>query len=577
MRKFVAGLVAGTMILSLTACLPTGVNNAGDKDSNEALATVTSTSNSGGDITTPVNNGNDGDNNNINNPDNPDDNGNGGDTASHSGYTSYPGYSVYDYTVENKFLNDDYSDTKIIDTSYSNIYIHSGEYADTDDYKELAEKIQQVNKDNETRLKETYEGFVSDFDDMYSDVDITWGPVFYEYDHKGVIRADQKIFSTGNDAEVYYGGAHGGNYVGGFCYDSQTGEEITFNDVFVKTDGLADIITDKLYENYDKEIFFSETREDLKEDVQMYVDQLVNDGATNWTVNYDGVGIYFGDYALAAYASGHQIVFINYDEYPDYLNPEYFENADDEYIMHVSQYVYYPMNLGDKEYGLSFSWEKYWNEQGQFYSDTYQFVNIYGPGDFYQQINIDGSFIDPSIYIIRKNGTDYLYVQNYFFDGVEYLQVFEFNGKEFEEVVAYQGGIYVETNELTETTFSANGSFAGSFAFSSTTANVDDDGWLELGEVFYYDLYDGWEEKSYYEAVSDIKAYEPDDDFKPSKDEKTLAKGTRVRPFASDLDKYIILIDTDGNFYAFNIKWDSYEMTIGGKKTFDLFDIHEEW
>ena len=462
MKKFVAGLVAGTMIFSLAACLPTGVNNSADKDSNEALATIVSSSDSGNDDANTVNNGNDDNQNNI---DNPDDSGNNGnDNKGASAYNSYPIYYVYDYTVENKFADEtDYNSIKILDTAYSNIYVTSAEYNDFE-YAELSEKIQQVNKDNEDSLKEIFEGFESDYNEMFSDVELNWGPVLYEYDHKGVIRADKKIFSMGNDAEVYYGGAHGGNLVGGFCYDSRTGEQITFNDVFVKTDGLADIITDKLYENYDKEIFFSETREDLKEDVQMYVDGLVNEGATNWTVNYDGVGIYFGDYALAAYASGHQIVFINYDEYPDYLNPEYFEDTDDEYAMHVSKCVYYPMYLGDKEYGLSFSWEKYWNEEGQFYSDTYQTVNVYGAGDFYQQIDIDGSYIDPTIYIIRKGGKDYLYIQNHFFDGVDFLQIFEFDGQKFVEIAAYQGGISFETNELTDTNFWANTSFADNFA-----------------------------------------------------------------------------------------------------------------
>ncbi len=574
MKKYVAGLVAGTMILSLVACLPTGVNNAGDKDSNDAVATITSDSNPGSSTVT-TDNGNDVNHNNTDNPDNSGDNGN--NTESKSAYTSYPIYYVYDYTVENKFADDtDYNSIKTIDTAYSNIYVSTGEYNNFE-YAELNEKFQQVNQDNEDALKEIFEGFEKDYDELFADVELNWGPALYEYDHKGVIRADQKIFSTGNNAEVYYGGVHGGNYVGGKCYDSQTGKEITFNDVFLKTDGLADIITDKLYENYDKEIFFSETREELKEDVQMYIDQLVEGTGSNWTVNYDGVGIYFGDYALAAYASGHQIVFINYDEYPEYLNAEYFEDVDDEYIMHVSQYVYYPMYLGNKEYGLSFSWEKKWNEEGQFYSDTYQFLNIYGPGDFYQTINIDGSFIDPNIYIVRKGGTDYLYVQNHFFDGVDFLQVYEFNGKEFEEVMDFDGGLSFETNELRGTTFWANGSFAGSFAFSSTEANVGDDGMLELGEVFYYDLYDGWEEHSYYEAVSDMKSSEPDENLKPSNNEKTLAKGTKIRPFAGDLDKYIVLIDTNGELYAFDIKWDSYEMTINGKKTFDLFNIHEDW
>ena len=573
MKKYVAGLVTGTMILSLVACLPTGVTNAGDKDSNDAVATIVSDSNSGSN-TDNGNNGNDVDQNNI---DNPGDNGDSDNNGSKPAYTSYPIYSVYDYTVDNKYADEtDYNSIKIIDTEYSNIYVTTAEYNNFD-YAELSEKIQQVNKDNEKALKDVFDGFAKDFDEMFADVELNWGPVLYEYDHKGIIRADQKIFSTGNNAEVYYGGAHGGNLIGGFCYDSQTGEEITFNDVFVKTEGLADIITDKLYENYDKEIFFKETEEELKEDVQMYVDQLIDGTATNWTVNYDGVGIYFGDYALAAYASGHQIVYINYDEYPDYLNPEYFENTDSEYVMHVSKEIYYPMNLGDKEYAVNFYWEKEWNEQGQFYSDTYQHVLVYGSPDFYQDIDIDGSFIDPNIYIIRKGGTDYLYIQNHYFDGVDFLQIFEFDGEKFVEIAAYQGGVSFETNELTDSNFWANTSFANSFEFPCALVMVDDDGCLIREGDFRYELYEGWEENYSYVALSDMKGYEVDDYFMPAGGEKTLKKDTKVRPLQTDLETYIVLIDTDGEKYAFDIKDKDGEMTINGKLTGQLFDINNNW
>ncbi len=575
MKKFVAGLVAGSMILSLVACLPTGVTNTGDKDSNDAVATIVSDSNSGSDNAGTVNNnGND----DLNNPVNPDDNTDTDNTDIQKEYTSYPIYSVYDYNVQYKYkIEGDYSSPKVIDTLYSNISVNSSEYNDYQ-YKELSEKFQEVNKSNEDNLTEIYEGFESDYNEEFADADLDWGPVLYEYDHKGVIRADKKIFSTGNNAEVYYGGAHGGAYEGGFAYNSQTGEAINFNDVVIKTDGLADIITDELYENYDKEIFFAETKEDLKEEVQTYVDYLTDNSNSNWSVNYDGVAIYFGDYALAAYASGHQIVFINYDEYPEYLNSEYFKDADEEYVMHVSKCVSYPMYLGDKEYALSFSWEKEWNEEGQFYSDTYTHLYVYGAPDYYQDIRIDGSFMDPTIYIIRKNGKDYLYVQNYFFDGVEYLQIFEFNGKEFEEVAAYQGGIAFESNELTdEVPFWATSSFADNFEFPSMQVKIGDDGLLVFGEYFDYDLYDDWEKYYAYKPLSDLKAYEVDDEYKPTDVEKTLKKGTIVRPIRSDLDTFITVTDTDGELYGFKATYNTGDMMINNKRTGELFDAYSEW
>ena len=186
--------------------------------------------------------------------------------------------------------------------------------------------------------------------------------------------------------------------------------------------------------------------------------------------------------------------------------------------------------------------------------------------------------MDPPIYIVRKNNKDYLYVQNYYFDGVEMLQIFEYANGEFKEIGNYSGGVSFNSNELVdETTFYANGSFAGGFAFSQAKASVGEDGTLNLGEIYYYDIFDDWKENNYYETKTDLKGFEMGSDNKPSSEEVTLKKGSKITPYCTDMESFIVLVDDNDNYYAFNIGWNDTEMTINKKTTFDLFDLISNW
>ena len=573
MKKAVAYFLTGTMVLSLTACLPNVNVSLGDKDTNNGVANLSGNDISGeGENTENVGNNENGNDENQSGEQNTANNTEEVNSNFTVKYEGYPQWSAYDYIVDRDYFeNSEGKSIEKVSTEYTQIYISSHEYNDYQ-YKELADAIQEINMANQTALMETFKGFLSDWDEMFAETEPDWGPALYEIDHKGVVRADQKVFSIMCDSEAYYGGAHGGNYLGSHNLYSQTGKEIAFEDVVVKTDGLEKIIVDELYDHYDKEIFFEETREGLEKEVKNYLDTGIG-----WTINNFGVAFYFGDYALAAYASGHQIVYINFDKYPEYLNPEFFKDADEEYVIHAMDSVYLPMFFNGEEGNITFNWERSYNAEGDFYSETYQILNVYGDPFGYQELKLDGSLMDPAVYIVRKNNNDYLYVTNYYFDGVESLQVFEYKNGQFEEVRDLSGGITFETSKLEEVEFSANGSFASNFAFSHTTFSVGDDGMPVLGDVYYYDLYDGWQDDYYYVAKSDIKGFEMGSDGKPSDKELTLKKGTKLYPFATDQDTYIVLVDVDDNYYAFNIGWDSYEMTINKKATYSLFEIESNW
>ena len=200
-------------------------------------------------------------------------------------------------------------------------------------------------------------------------------------------------------------------------------------------------------------------------------------------------------------------------------------------------------------------------------------LNVWGTPYFFQEIDMEGSMMDPGVYIVRKNGKDYLYVSNYYFDGVEFLQIFEYKNGEFKEIGSYHGGIYFDSNEMKDTDFIADGSFAGNFAFSKNAVSIRDDGLLEFSDTYYYDIYENWENSFYYIALSDIEGYEVDGKGKLTSDKVTLKKNTKVTPYSSDKETYLVLMDEDGNYYGFKIKINEYDQTlINGKDSGELFD-----
>ena len=578
MRRSIALLLTGTMVLSLSACVPNINVNINDKDSGNEVASIT-----GIDQNSDGNNDID-ENNQNSNPDvtqNPDSSNQADENDNPNlniKYSGYPSWDSFDFLVENEYSEAPNGEMmEKVKTQYTSINVYSTEDNDYA-YAELSDRLVKRNDSEKEYMSERFDELLKEWNETFSDVESEYYPPEYEIDHAGVIRADQKVFSIISDLENYYGGAHGGNFIGGLNLYSQTGEEIQLEDVFIKKDELAKVITDELWENYDPLIFFA-VNEELDDDTNKAA--LLNDVEQNleylpWTVNYDGIAFYFGDYVLAAYASGHQIVYINFDEYPEYLNPAFFEDADEEYIIHAKANVYYPFLKDGKISTVAFDWEKQYNAEYDFYSDTYMFLNVFG--DDYQQLDMEGSIMDPPIYIVRKNNKDYLYVQNYYFDGVEILQIFEYANGEFKEIGNYSGGVSFNSNELVdETTFYANGSFAGGFAFSQAKASVGEDGTLNLGEIYYYDIFDDWKENNYYETKADLKGFEMGSDNKPSSKEVTLKKGSKITPYCTDMESFIVLVDDNDNYYAFNIGWNDTEMTINKKTTFDLFDLISNW
>lgn len=136
---------------------------------------------------------------------------------------------------------------------------------------------------------------------------------FYNREQSVVTRADDKALSILLTTESYAGEAHGNYYKSGVCFDPETGKMLTLEDVFADTSQLPKKIYQKLMDQYDLSDMYDDPWEYIKE----------NYHNLSWTMDYQGVVVYFNTYEIGPYASGIFTVRLDYRDYPELFNSKY--------------------------------------------------------------------------------------------------------------------------------------------------------------------------------------------------------------------------------------------------------------
>lgn len=126
----------------------------------------------------------------------------------------------------------------------------------------------------------------------------------------GVGYNDNEILVLNADYYQYTGGAHGLPTIDCYIYDTHTGQQMTFEDVFIasKEDALVEKIKDRLVEWEYEDYLFS------LEEVGMS-DVFSIDGAN--------VTFIYNVYEIAPYVAGPIFVSFKYKEIDEFLNPEF--------------------------------------------------------------------------------------------------------------------------------------------------------------------------------------------------------------------------------------------------------------
>lgn len=129
-------------------------------------------------------------------------------------------------------------------------------------------------------------------------------------------RADDVVLSILYDSYCYNGMNDGNRSFWGGNYDAKTGKELYLPDVVTDIDEFAKVVEAELFSTVGADIFYSDTI------IEEYFKEYGADG-THWTLEYNGVTVYFGEGEIAGSGFGAINLTIEFAEYPELFNDKY--------------------------------------------------------------------------------------------------------------------------------------------------------------------------------------------------------------------------------------------------------------
>ena len=192
-------------------------------------------------------------------------------------------------------------------------------------YPELAKRIDGINE-------EAYSQFMSEMETASAQsIQRHMDGWEYPYEETAVaeaVRADDRAFSYNVAYYSYLGGAHGYTYFGSAVIDPVTGRDIAFSDVVTDASDFPQICLDELTgQDPDMKDYFDASGSDgenLLDRIREDIRDPEKEGPV-WTLGYDGIDIYFEDYAMGSYAAGSKVVHIPYESHREIFDSTYFE------------------------------------------------------------------------------------------------------------------------------------------------------------------------------------------------------------------------------------------------------------
>ena len=276
-------------------------------------------------------------------------------------------------------------------------------------YPELAKVLKQMQRDTEKSLddamsflKEGLEEIITYREDAVSLEDCSDGVV---------LRADNVVFSYLATNQNYYGGAHGGYWIGGAAFDVETGEQLSLSDVVADAERMKKLTAKTLYETYG-EIFFY----DVFETIAGY-----DMSEFTWSMDYFGVYLYFNQYELASYADGVQTVYFSFAEYPD-LFVEKYTALPEQYVVPLQESADYSVDVnGDGK------------EENFQVKSTYEEYDYYSSSILYNGSEIeDAAYVyDVDYYLVKTGAGGFIYCFHLLENDYTTLTVFDLSRGEF--------------------------------------------------------------------------------------------------------------------------------------------------
>ncbi len=204
---------------------------------------------------------------------------------------------------------------------------------DKESYPALNDTFSKYEKENKKKMADIFKELkVTANSEDSKDIDDSMRTLYARESAK-VMRADTDIVSIYVEYHYYNGGVHEYYDYSGINIDTKTGQTLSIQDIVSDADAFYNLVKKRLKSQY-RDIYaaLASTDDVLKE--------YKTKEAANvcWTVNQEGIMIYFNPEVLGSYADGAQKIFVRFDELPSAFNPYYVVSAK-KYVM--------PYNFGD--------------------------------------------------------------------------------------------------------------------------------------------------------------------------------------------------------------------------------------
>ncbi len=268
-------------------------------------------------------------------------------------------------------------------------------------YPELAEALRRYNAEEAAAAKETLEGMCRDYDEMKEEGVLEYQDLVMSDLCEGtVLRADSNVISVFREHSSYWGGVHGMYAYSGVSFDTSSGRELTLADVVADMDAFFGLVNDKMKSQY-ADIY------EYLSDVEEYLAGIdpADNQAIAWSIDSEGVNVYFNPYTLGAYVMGAQIVSIYFDEAPGIFEERYMM-VPENYVIPMNQNIPRCVDTnGDGERELvEIQYEPV--EYAGEYSGQYDWQITAGD----RSVIVPDSCYSEKSYLVRANDQYYLYI-----------------------------------------------------------------------------------------------------------------------------------------------------------------------
>lgn len=433
-------------------------------------------------------------------------------------------------------------------------------------YPELAAALEELSGRTAEAMTEEYDGYKDTA--LESEECGDNGFVMCFRNRFSVARADDRAVSILTHYESQTGGAHGFMYTGAENFDARTGKRLALSDISPDPGALLDRACENLKKwCQDREIELYEP-----DSLRNTAGELYDTENLAWSLDPDGISIYFAPYSIAPYAAGQLTARVLFSESPDLFDGDICSLPETwGMYLYDGQSVFADLDGDGSPEQISVS-------TGRDEYDTITGFSIRIDGE---EFPVDETGYSLMAFLLHgAGGKTMLYADLTGDNDYHSLEIFDLSDKKAVHAEDLQAGCSIlyddETNQAGTCLITDPSSFvlaarAGDISTYSMSrvCSMGEDG-LPLPETDYYTVISSGYQ---FTVLTPFKASTVDPETEEILDKGvTVPKGEVLTLMHSNNGSWVELTGKDGTLYRVEIDSSDWPRTIDGKDISDIFD-----